>query len=92
VMRSPTHASRFLLSLASMACVCECEWGEDGRGGAAAAAAVRLPVVLAPRTRPPRGTCPGACGNRAACGPTSQRPGAEPVSFLWPWSRGLCCC
>ncbi|RCV15277.1 hypothetical protein SETIT_3G045300v2 [Setaria italica] len=39
---------------------------------------------VAPRTRPPRGTCPGACGNRAAYGPTSQRPG--PRRALLPLS------
>jgi hypothetical protein len=44
VMRSPTHASRFLLSLASMACLCVCASG--GRMGVEVLRPLRLCASL----------------------------------------------
>jgi hypothetical protein len=91
--RSPTHASRF-----AFACLNGlCGWGTGvGVEVERMLRPLRLCAFLCRGRGPPHDAAAGhvsrACGNPAASGPTWQRRGpGSPVSFLGPWSRGLCC-
>lgn len=90
VMRSPTHASRFLLSLASMACLCVCASG--GRMGVEVLRPLRLCASLW-SWLPARGRrgarVPGRAETARPAGPRASDRGPSRSASFGPGLEGF---